>query len=102
MKVNAWPNSQVRASIPEQLRDHMDGLGKQDLKAELRIMRNQAAQSGFAATVGAMQAALASTGRVDEASVAVAAARAASGSVVYDEPVDRGAYDRALSLARGA
>lgn len=102
VKVNAWPNSQVRASLPEQLRTHMDGLCKQDLKAELRIMRNQAAQSGYAATVGAMSAALAGAGRVDEASVAVAAARAASGAIVYDEPVDLGAYDRALSLARGA
>ena len=75
---------------------------QQDLKAELRIMRNQAAQSGYSATVGAMQTALASTGRIDEASVAVAAARAASGSVVYDEPVDLGAYDAALSLAKEA
>ena len=65
-------------------------------------MRNQAAQSGYSATVGAMQTALANTGRIDEASVAVAAARAASGSVVYDEPVDLGAYDAALSLAKEA
>lgn len=101
-KVNAWPNSQVRASIPDQLKDHMDSLGKQDLKAELRIMRNQAARSGYAATVGAMSDALASTGRIDEASVAVAAARAASGAIAYDEPVDLDAYDRALSLAKGA
>ena len=102
VKAGAWPNSQVRASLPEQLRAHMDGLGRQDLKAELRIMRNQAAQSGYSATVGAMQTALANTGRIDEASVAVAAARAASGSVVYDEPVDLGAYDAALSLAKEA
>lgn len=102
VKAGAWPNSQVRASLPEQLRAHMDGLGRQDLKAELRIMRNQAAQSGYSASVGAMQTALANTGRIDEASVAVAAARAASGSVVYDEPVDLGAYDAALSLAKEA
>ena len=80
----------------------MDGLCKQDLKAELRIMRNQAAQSGYSVAVGAMSDALASTGRVDEASVAVAAARAASGSITYDEPVDLGVYDRALSLAKEA
>lgn len=102
VKAGAWPNSQVRASLPEQLRTHMDGLCKQDLKAELRIMRNQAAQSGYSVAVGAMSDALASTGRVDEASVAVAAARAASGSITYDEPVDLGAYDRALSMAKGA
>ena len=50
-KVNAWPNSQVRASLPDQLRAHMDGLGKQDLRAELRIMRNQSAQMYLVALV---------------------------------------------------
>lgn len=102
VKANAWPNSQVRASLPEQLRAHMDGLAKQDLRAELRIMRNQAAQSGYAAAVGAMSDALANIGRIDEASVAVAAARAASEAIVYDDPPDLGAYDRALSMSKGA
>lgn len=99
-EVSAWPNSQVRASLPERLRGRMDGLCKQGLKAELRIMRDQAAQSGRSVAVGAMGDALASTGRIDEASVAAAAA--ASGAVAYDEPVDPGAHGRALSLAKGA
>ena len=98
-EVSAWPNSQVRASLPERLRGRMDGLCKQGLKAGLRIMRDQAAQSGRSVAVGAMGDALASTGRIDEASVAAAAA---SGAVAYDEPVDPGAHGRALSLAKGA
>ena len=38
---------------------------------ELRVMRNQAASSGYGATVDVMSASLAGTGRVDEASVAL-------------------------------
>ena len=36
------------------------------------------------------------TGRLDEASVAIAAARAEGGSISYDEPVDLGVYDAML------
>ena len=45
-----------------------------------------------------VSAAYAATGRVDEASVAVAAARIGSGSVDYGEPVDLSEYDRALGI----
>lgn len=37
-------------------------------------------------------------GRVDAASVAVAAARCAGGAIAYDEPVDLSEYDRALGI----
>ena len=79
----------------------MDSLGKPDLKAELRLMRDQAATSGWDATVQAMRSALLATGRVDRASVAVGAARMAGGAVEYDEQVDLSAYDSALASARG-
>ena len=71
----------------------MDSLDRGALKAELRVMRDQAATSGWDATLQAVRLAFEATGRVDEASVAVSAARAASGTVAYDEPVDLGAYD---------
>ncbi len=38
-------------------------------------------------------------GRLDEASVAIAAARAEGGSISYDEPVDLGVYDAMLEGA---
>ena len=79
----------------------MDSPGKSDPKAELRLMRDQAAASGRDATVQAMAGALLATGRVDRASVAVGAARIAGGTVEYDEPVDLSAYDSAFSPARG-
>lgn len=43
----AWANSKVRSSLPDELRSHMDSLAKADLKEELRIMRDQVAQSGW-------------------------------------------------------
>lgn len=96
MKLGAWRNSGVREAIPDDLRDYMDGLGKKDLGGSLRIMRDQVDRRGWDAAVGAMEAALRLAGRLDEASVAIAAARAEGGSISYDEPVDLGVYDAML------
>ena len=96
MRLGAWRNSGVREAIPDDLRDYMDGLGKKDLGGSLRIMRDQVDRRGWDAAVGAMEAALRLTGRLAEASVAIAAARAEGGSISYDEPVDLGVYDAAL------
>ena len=92
----------MRFAIPDDLREHMDSLPKPDLRAELRVMRDQNAVSGWDATVVAMSECLALTGRIDEAGVSIAAARAASGEVVYDEPVDLAEYDRALGVGEVA
>ena len=99
MKAGAWRNSSVRSSVPDELRDYMDGLGKPELRDGLRIMRDQVQRSGWDAAVGAMQCALEATGRIDAASVAVAAARAEGGAIAYDEPVDLGVYDAAMRKA---
>ena len=96
MKLGAWRNSGVREAIPDDLRDYMDGLGKKDLGGSLRIMRDQVDQRGWDAAVSAMGAALRLTGRLDEASVDIAAARAEGGRISYDEPVDLGVYDAML------
>ena len=79
----------------------MDALPQGDLRAELRVMRNQAAVSGYPAAIEAMSAALAGTGRVDEAGVALAAARALSSPVVYEDEVDLSGYDAAFRRAGG-
>ena len=65
-------------------------------------MRDRCSEAGWDATVEGMAAALAATGRVDEASVAVAAARIGSGAVDWGEPADLAAYDRALGIGREA
>ena len=46
-----------------------------------------------------MSLAYAATGRIDEASVAVSAARAESGTIIYDDPVDLGVYDEFMGVA---
>lgn len=84
--------------MPDTLRSHLDGKDKSDLRASLRTMRDEVAVHGWDATVAAMEMALVATGRVDAASVAVAAARCAGGAIAYDEPVDLSEYDRALGI----
>ena len=49
-----------------------------------------------------MAACLAATGRIDEAGVSLAAARAATGEVAYAEPVDLAEYDRVLGVGEVA
>ena len=98
-KPGGWANSQVRASLSDDLRGYMDSLGKDELKAELRLMREEAARTGWSATLQAVELAHAATSRIDRASVAVSAARIASGNgvIAYDEPVDLAGYDIVFS-----
>lgn len=96
----AWSNSQVRAAVSDGLREHMDSLDRTGLRAELRAMRDECARSGWAATLQAAELAFASTGRLDEASVAVASAGLASDPVEYDEETDLSAYDVATGIGR--
>lgn len=99
-KPGGWANSQVRASLSEDLRAYMDSLGDDDLKCRLRLMRNETSRSGWSAMLSALESSYSVTGRVDEASVRVGAMRIASGvdKIAYDEPVDLSVYDAA---ARG-
>ncbi len=99
-RAKAWRNSQVRAALSEDLRAHMDALTEPDLRAELRMMRDESAKTGWAATKQAVEMAFAATGRLDEASVSIGAARIASGNIHidYDEPVNLAEYDHALQL----
>lgn len=94
-KPGGWQNSQVRASLSDDLRRYMDSLGKGQLKEELRLMRDECARSGWQATLQAVELAHEATRRVDRASVAVSAARIVSGkgSIAYDQPIDLSEYD---------
>lgn len=94
-KPGGWRNSQVRASSSDDLRRYMGPLGKDEPKEEPRLMRGECARSGWRATLQAFGLAHGATGRVDRASVAVSAARTASGDepTAYDRPVDLSEYD---------
>ena len=97
-KTGGWEHSRVRSALPDDLRDHMDGLARADLKSLLRAMRDEAERSGWRRTVEAMAACLAGSGRVDPSGLEIAAARIGGGSVAYDEPVDLAAYDEAVGM----
>ena len=96
-------DSVVRSSLPGELVAFLDSAGGDGLAAGLRVLRDQSAELGWAAAVEGMPGSIDATGGLDEASVALSAARAASGdrTVTYDEEVDLSAYDGALLLLRG-
>lgn len=98
-----WRDSSVRASLPAELVAFLDSEAPAGLAADLRVPRDESAERGWGAAVEGMSRSLAATGGVDRASVALSAARAASGDerVEYDEEVDLGVYDGALRLPEG-
>lgn len=100
IRPGAWRNSQVRANLSDELREHMDGLDDVGLRTELRMMRDESARTGWQATRQAAEMAFAATGRLDEASISVSAARLVSGDarIVYDEPAGLDEYDRLTGL----
>lgn len=95
LKPGGWRNSRVRSALSDDLRAYMDSLGKDELKRDLRLMRNESSRSGWEAMVEALESSFSATGRIDEAAVCVGAMRAASGveKIAYDEPVDLSVYD---------
>lgn len=98
----AWRNSLVRTALSEDLRQYLDSRSKDDLKRDLRLMRNESARSGWSAMLKSLEDSFSLTGRIDEASVCVGAMRAASGidKIAYDEPVDLGIYDSACRMGQ--
>lgn len=99
-KPGAWINSQVRYSLPDDLRSFMDELPKADLRHALLTMRDVSASSGYRPTIDAMAHVAASIGALDEASITVLATGIASGRgvVTYDDVVDMEGYDKVFSL----
>lgn len=93
----------MRASLPSELVAFLDSEAPANLAADLRVLRDESVGRGWGAAVEGMSRSLAATGGLDRASVALSAARAASGDerVEYDEKVDLGIYDRALKLLEG-
>ena len=101
---SGWRDSTVRAALPRDLVEYLDSEPRADLAADLRVLRDESAERGWAAAVEGMARSLAATGGVDRATVALSAARAASGDarVEYDDEVDLSVYDGALRPAGGS
>lgn len=105
MRPGGWRDSVVRSSLPEDLVAFIDGSAgdRAALSRNLRTLRDGASEWGWGVAVEAMGVALAETGSLDPACVAVAAARAESGyaRVEYDDEVDLSGYDDAFRLLEG-
>ena len=69
----------MRSSLPGELVAFLDSAGGDGLAAGLRVLRDQSAELGWAAAVEGMPGSIDATGGLDEASVALSAARAAAG-----------------------
>lgn len=102
-KPAGWPNSRVRASLPEDLRAWMDSMDDAARKDALRIMRDVAAESGYGPMVSAMERASSLGASPDKASVAIIAAGICRGRGVvdYEDEVDLSEYDAAFSALGG-
>lgn len=103
MRPRGWQNSQVRYSLPEDLRqtiDEMEGASRSDA---LRCLRDVAKESGYSNTVAAMTKSLKLLGAIDRASVEIMATFEQNGreQIVYEDPVDLDAYDVAYSQRGG-
>ena len=95
MKPGGWTNSQVRYSLPEDLRSAMDEMDRAQLSDALRCLRSVAEDAGYDTAVRAMGECVGLLGEVDRSSVEVVASCMASGrkAIVYDDPADLDAYD---------
>lgn len=58
LKPGDWQNSQVRAALSDDLRSYMDSLSKDELKEELRLIRDESARSGWSATLQVIELAI--------------------------------------------
>lgn len=98
-----WRDSRVRAALPGELAAFLDSEPRASLAADLRALRDACAEVGWDAAVEGMRRALASTGSVDAASVALASAVAASGDArtEYADEVDLAGYDLAFRMLEG-
>ncbi len=103
MRPAGWRDSSVRSSLPSELVAFLDSEGPAGLAADLRTLRDESAERGWAAAVEGMSRSLAATGGLDRASVALSAARAQAGDerTVYDDEVDLSVYDGALRMLEG-
>ena len=103
LKPGGWQNSVVRHSLPDALREALDGLDGQDRTSALRALRDISAELGYEHAVAGMLASTESLGQVDAASSEIMARALADRRerIVYDEEVGLGDYDVAFSAKGG-
>jgi transposase len=93
-KPGGWRNSRARASMPQELRDHIDGADADMVRAYVSTIARAAKETDYMTAIEAALMALRNTGQMRCTDVTMCAARLfAGGGTVYDEPVDLSGYD---------
>ena len=98
----AWPNSGLRETAPEAIRDELDRMTRAQLKESLKLMGGLSERFGFEAAISAMEEAV-SRDRLNASDTMVLAARMA-GFGLFAEPEpgpDLSVYDRAFLSPEG-
>lgn len=95
-KQNAWQNSKVRDSLPDDLRKAVDAMDKAERGAVLRCLRDVSAESGYTNAVNATAATIKTFGKLKQDEVEILARLAADGRepVVYEQEVGLSEYDQ--------
>jgi hypothetical protein len=97
----AWRNSLLRKTIPEQLREEMDGLDRAQLKTTLRTMQDLSVRYDFDTALQAMEEAT-RLGRLTHANSVILAAKLTSFFPEEESSkVDLGVYDKMLEPVGG-
>ena len=94
-----WRNSQIRASLPESLRNFIDAQDKPSIKACLKTLSEVSEQTDYTTAIEAAWNVYQRTGDMSTSDVAVLAARITNGDgIFYEDEVDLQSYDEAFSL----
>jgi hypothetical protein len=102
MRPAGWRDSSVRASLPAELVSFLDSEPPAGLAADLRVLRDESAERGWAAAVEGMSRSRATGSSTARASrCRPPGPQAGDERVEYDEEVDLGVYDGALRLLEG-
>ena len=97
-KPGGWVNSQVRASLPESLRTHIDALDRHALRSTLEAIGAASRDYGYDIALKAAEIAAKHSGTIEKGTVALLSARIADGGgIVYEKPANMAAYDVALT-----
>lgn len=100
-KAGGWSNSQMRATVSDSLREHVDGLDRKDRRAALLAIKSTADTYGYDAAIVAAEQAAQVTGIIPGAMLELTAARMASGGPInYESPSNLDVYDMAINCEK--
>jgi transposase len=97
-KPGGWTNSQMRATVPEVLREHVDGLAHKQRRAALCAIDALSSAHGYNLAVDAASVVAGQVGMLTPAALELTCARLATGGQVeYGTKVDLDVYDCVLA-----